>query len=261
MSISVRSEIEKAKGARFTYFAEGYMPADRAQHDEWVAQIRAEYDRRGKEFLLSNNGDGCAVFGVHTNWLVPADCADPVAWIRRHLKPLMAETGIFAELRAARDAKEAARAKLMAGNVFFHTGDLGDIIAALPAIRALGGGYLILGNRHGRGGRELMSPERFAVIEPLLSAQPYIAGVELCDDAPNQTGCCQSDRKSVDSCMVARDITWLRGRRVTSACRNWTWVRGWRCRRETPKNGTRRAARRSLPGQSGIIIRSSTGRG
>jgi hypothetical protein len=162
MSISVRSEIEKAKGARFTYFAEGYMPADRAQHDEWVAQIRAEYDRRGKEFLLSNNGDGCAVFGVHTNWLVPADCADPVAWIRRHLKPLMAETGIFAELRAARDAKEAARAKLMAGNVFFHTGDLGDIIAALPAIRALGGGYLILGNRHGRGGRELMSPERFA---------------------------------------------------------------------------------------------------
>jgi len=176
----VRALIEQNKGSVFLYVD----PTIPCQSRETIME---EYRKAGKEFLVSNNGDGSCVFGVHAHWLIPAEPKMPVIdWVRKYMRPLTAESGIFAELAAAARAKEEERKSKMAGNVFFHTGDLGDIIAALPTIRALGGGYLILGNRHGRGGRELMTQARFDVIAPLLAAQSYIAGVELMDDAPGK---------------------------------------------------------------------------
>lgn len=71
-------------------------------------------------------------------------------------------------------------------NVFFHTADLGDIIASLPTIRALGGGHLLIGERTGRhGGRETLRGARYEALKPLLQAQPYIDSVEWSDKIPN----------------------------------------------------------------------------
>jgi hypothetical protein len=63
---------------------------------------------------------------------------------------------------------------------FYHTGDLGDIIAALPVIRQLGGGELVVGN-HGAmypGWRAMEGP-RFDAIKSLIEAQPYISTVRF----------------------------------------------------------------------------------
>lgn len=60
---------------------------------------------------------------------------------------------------------------------FFHTGDLGDIIASLPCVRHLNGGEFIIGDvpmRRGLGRRETMKGARYEAIKPLLEAQPYI---------------------------------------------------------------------------------------
>lgn len=62
---------------------------------------------------------------------------------------------------------------------FGHTGDLGDIIYALPTVRALGGGKLVLYQRPGT--REPFTMQRYRLIERLLRAQPYIKEVEYGD--------------------------------------------------------------------------------
>lgn len=60
-------------------------------------------------------------------------------------------------------------------NVFLHAGDIGDIIACLPTIRAMGGGNLVIGPGYCR---ESMFGARFDAIKPLLEAQSYIRSVE-----------------------------------------------------------------------------------
>lgn len=67
----------------------------------------------------------------------------------------------------------------VSGNVFASTGDIGDVIASLPAVRALGGGHYAIGYRPGPGyGRESMEGKRFDAIRPLLEEQSYIRGVK-----------------------------------------------------------------------------------
>jgi hypothetical protein len=63
---------------------------------------------------------------------------------------------------------------------YFHSGDLGDVIYALPAIRALGKGNLYLNSRPWTA---KMTPERANVLRPLLEAQDYIGKV-IHGDAP-----------------------------------------------------------------------------
>ncbi len=65
----------------------------------------------------------------------------------------------------------------MKGNVFFHTGDLGDVIASLPAVRAIGGGHYRIGPRILMQ-RECMRGARFESIKPLLDVQPYVLSCE-----------------------------------------------------------------------------------
>lgn len=63
---------------------------------------------------------------------------------------------------------------------FAHAGDLGDIIYALPAIQAKGGGIFKLS---GRGfAREPIADNRLAVIAPLLLEQSYLDDVRTHDD-------------------------------------------------------------------------------
>ncbi len=59
---------------------------------------------------------------------------------------------------------------------FSHSGDLGDLIAHLPVVRAKGGGRLVLTQTACTGRR--MTPERAAAVAPLLERQRYVTGVE-----------------------------------------------------------------------------------
>lgn len=65
---------------------------------------------------------------------------------------------------------------------FWHSGDIGDIIASLPTVRALGGGDFVIGHRP-NGQRESLKGGRFEALSPLLLAQPYIHSVRW-GDAP-----------------------------------------------------------------------------
>lgn len=74
---------------------------------------------------------------------------------------------------------------------FRHSGDLGDVIAALPAIRQLGGGRIICcepeTKLEGLTARESLKGKRFEMLKPLLLAQPYITGVEWSDEIKHAT--------------------------------------------------------------------------
>ena len=61
---------------------------------------------------------------------------------------------------------------------FVHSGKLGDIIYALPTIREMGGGILILAPDACAG--DLLTRDGFENIKPLLLEQPYIRAVEYC---------------------------------------------------------------------------------
>lgn len=73
---------------------------------------------------------------------------------------------------------------LKQNKVFFHSGDFGDIIYSLPAIRALGGGKLIIGPSTRWKTRLQMTREHVEIMRPLLELQPYIREVQYCDVAP-----------------------------------------------------------------------------
>jgi hypothetical protein len=66
---------------------------------------------------------------------------------------------------------------------FSHAGDVGDLIAALPALRVssepFGGGRLVCWPA--RWTRQRMSPDVVASLRPLLDCQPYIKSVEFAD--------------------------------------------------------------------------------
>ena len=70
------------------------------------------------------------------------------------------------------------------GRQFYHSGDFGDIIYALPTIRALGGGSLLLGPDRQYKTRLNLSEKDVALIAPLLLAQPYLSSVRYCPEPP-----------------------------------------------------------------------------
>lgn len=59
-------------------------------------------------------------------------------------------------------------------NTFLHSGDLGDIIYALPTIRHLGGGKILW---HKHEATPKSGPEQWLALAPLIAAQPYITGI------------------------------------------------------------------------------------
>jgi hypothetical protein len=63
---------------------------------------------------------------------------------------------------------------------FRHSGKMGDIIYALPTIRALGGGTLYLHP----GGGEGLSVQAAEAMLPLLRVQPYLEGASLWSGEP-----------------------------------------------------------------------------
>lgn len=67
-------------------------------------------------------------------------------------------------------------------NKFFHSGDVGDVIASLPILRAQGGGQVVLYHdphaAEGKAPRESLEGKRYEAIKPLLEVQSYVQGVE-----------------------------------------------------------------------------------
>lgn len=61
---------------------------------------------------------------------------------------------------------------------FGHAGDIGDVIYALPTIRAAGGGRLVLYDHPGRTAHG-MTADKVDRLRPLLERQPYIESVEF----------------------------------------------------------------------------------
>ena len=61
-------------------------------------------------------------------------------------------------------------------NTFKHAGDLGDVIASLPAIRHLGGGMLYI--EAATYTRQMLTPDKWFGIDRILKAQPYISDVQ-----------------------------------------------------------------------------------
>jgi hypothetical protein len=64
---------------------------------------------------------------------------------------------------------------------FGHSGDLGDIIYALPTVRAVGGGVLYLYHKPGKTWHG-MDADRAASLRSLLILQPYLDEVVFCPD-------------------------------------------------------------------------------
>lgn len=60
---------------------------------------------------------------------------------------------------------------------FSHSGDIGDLLAALPTIKSMGGGELVLYPAPYTGWR--MTPQRAESLRPFLELQPYISGVRF----------------------------------------------------------------------------------
>lgn len=71
---------------------------------------------------------------------------------------------------------------------FLHHGDIGDVIAALPSIRQLGGGELIITDTHTpHTARQSMKGARYESIVSLIESQPYITGIRWEDNVPRGT--------------------------------------------------------------------------
>jgi hypothetical protein len=69
---------------------------------------------------------------------------------------------------------------------YYHSGNLGDVIYALPAIRANGGGELVIGTKQA-GSSGCMNPisrSQYNLLMPLLKAQPYITSTRYTDTHP-----------------------------------------------------------------------------
>lgn len=71
---------------------------------------------------------------------------------------------------------------------FYHSGDFGDIIYALPTIKAMGGGELFIGPETKTGfqikARQRFTKPVFELIAPLLKVQPYLRRVQYADKMP-----------------------------------------------------------------------------
>ena len=186
----------------------------------WNQTVTDEYHRSGKEFMLSSDSHpphdligGIGVYGPNTSWLIPKkfqknawdfwmfENTGPIT----HWTPLIQHsygdysTGHSRPHRFPRDSRiirpdslifhrDKFQDLITGGTtaskevVFRHGGDLGDIIAAMPILREMGGGKVILFHDAnapiGQKGRESLEGTRFEAIKPLLEAQSYVSSVE-----------------------------------------------------------------------------------
>ncbi len=191
----------------------------------WLAAIAADYKRQGAEILISSDTHpphdivgGIGVYGPDVRWLIPKRIARGGfdGWMVRHLGPLIAKTPLIQHSYGVYDSRgEMTRRHSFPGDAgmlrpdamifhadpsqslivrpknagektFCHTGDLGDVIAALPVIRQMGGGRLVMRDHpYCKDGQyRPIKGVKFQALRPLLEAQDYIESVEYDETCP-----------------------------------------------------------------------------
>jgi hypothetical protein len=212
---ALRTVAMEMKGKPFLWLEPDSYPIKKG----WLKALTEEYEQAGKPFMLPivRNGahdlaSGIGIYPGETHFLVPTDFA-MWGWdhfVYNQLTPLIHFTDLIYHrygtyfpdthqrrghvqhyMRFPRDkhmiperavlVHKDANGTLSIGheNTFFSNGDIGDCVAALPVMRQLGGGHIIIGDSivHVQKPRESMRGRRFDVTAPLLAAQPYIKSV------------------------------------------------------------------------------------
>ena len=187
----------------------------------WLKALTKEYNTLRKPFLISSDSHppndlvgGIGFYAPETHWLIPdyfpSNGWD--LWMLKHLGPMIGRTRLIQHSYGAYDYRAFCRPRIFPAehgmirpetlvfhrdkfhglihnevanrNVFVHSGDLGDIIAALPVIRQLGGGRLVITDHTLTREQPMlrtMKP-RMGLIEGLLQSQPYLVSVRFSDD-------------------------------------------------------------------------------
>jgi|GEM_PF-965832 len=137
--------------------------------------------------------------GIYSGLWAEIDMASLQAKMREayHRRPALLRRGAAAARKAReftldRTAVGIIRALHSAGvlrqQTFYHSGDIGDVIYALPTIRALGGGILYLGPEvnqpFGVRPRQGITEKTCENLRGLLEAQPYIHQVVFAPKSP-----------------------------------------------------------------------------
>ena len=118
---------------------------------------------------------------------------------------------------------------LLGGNQSWAaTGDCGDIIALLPAIRQMGGGTLRITDRHdlpfGLRPRADMKGERYNFMEPLLKSCPYLHGVEFSYERGDVTGDATEFRRRQPAARATSLAHWQAGHMGIDRITTFPWL-------------------------------------
>jgi len=207
---SLRTVSLAMKGRPFIWIEPDSPPIKK----DWVRILSEEYHKAGKPFMLPLlNGSkfdiasGIGIYSPDTHFLIPVHFNKHGwdYWMLQHLKPMIHFTnliqhdyGIYGDdghviqaHRFPRDNQIIRPETVLfhrdrhqdllndRKKVFYSGGDLGDIVAAMPCIRQLGGGDLIIGDSliNGMQPREKMAGKRFEAIKPFLKEIPFIHSV------------------------------------------------------------------------------------
>jgi hypothetical protein len=172
---------------------------------------------------------GIGVYGPETHWMIPQHFKPETQpekrgigwdlWMLKHLRPLIATTplvqhsyGIYRDDHICirphtfpRDAHILRKDAVIfhrctdgslfdsdnrfPRQIFYHSGDLGDIIYQCEVMRRMGGGILMLGSNMGltkfnSHTREPMTLKRVDLIKPLLTSQRWCSDVFYWKEAP-----------------------------------------------------------------------------
>lgn len=165
------------------YPAEGHflIPKSFPQHgwDWWIERHMSQVIARTN---LIQHSYGKYFMGHAKGWEFPRDKAilKPDAMIF-HKDAAQGLLDCFSESPYELNFETAKQSPTSLTPVLKHSGDIGDIIAALPILRAKGGGDIILFHDpeapKGMCARESLEGKRFDAIVPLLEAQPYVYSV------------------------------------------------------------------------------------
>lgn len=141
-----------------------FSPTEREAMQPFLRDIEAEYELRGVPFLLRAKSQGGCYPG-ESRWLISKGHERDI-WIRRHLAPVIAISEVLPECSSF--------------PVVIHPGALGDIIAAMPIFRHLGGVHLRCSNfTNPEWHYKNLEGKPYESILPLLRLQPYIQSVEF----------------------------------------------------------------------------------
>ena len=204
------------KGQPFIWVEPDSVPVQRG----WVKALSDEYYRLGKPYMLPflpedqpfDIASGIGVYGGETAGAIPFhfDRHGWDYWMLQNLQDQISRTRLIQhnygeysdeghlvrEYRFPQDMRiirpetvlfhrdkhqdMVYAAREITGNKFLHSGDIGDIIAALPSIRQLGGGELIITEPNLPGTyRQSMRGARFDAIAPILREQSYITDIRF----------------------------------------------------------------------------------